>query len=120
MGAIFGLSFESRYEREKREKEYADKIFPYGEDQKKKVLDLLASVFPYVSRQQLLLHYILMKEVFIDNPKAFFDQALRATERKTTIKNTPQTVRIFRKVLEADLQIDERLLYPAPEELANY
>lgn len=117
MGSIFGLSFETKEERERKEKEYANRIFPFGDVQKGKVLDLLCAIFPGASRQQLLLHYILMKEVLAGDGEPDFERAARMTEKKTSIRNTPETLRVFRALLEADLQIDERLEYPSVEEL---
>lgn len=119
MASLFGLSFESREEREQKEKEYARQIFPYGDLQKEKLLGLLSSIFPEYDRQQLLLHYILMKEALILNREMDFARAIRSTERKTGIKNTPQVVAVFHALLEADLQIDEQLDYPAADKLTS-
>lgn len=56
----------SSRERKRREKEYNDKIFPFGPDQKEKELKILKILIPDKKPEDSLYQAVLLKEIFLN------------------------------------------------------
>ena len=113
------VSYKTKAQREKDNKEFNEKIFPYGEKQKEKIEGLLKkliiaydseiSVYQYLVCKDLLLR---QKEKLSDEEKIFMiNKALRFTMKK---KNKADLYRLI-ALCEVDLIVDESLVYPDPE-----
>ncbi|MDF2523958.1 MAG: hypothetical protein K0R31_1599, partial [Clostridiales bacterium] len=62
MAGIMGRFFDFRSKEEKARsyEAYSKRIFPYGDDQKDRVSELLAELFPKEKQKNLMMHYILI------------------------------------------------------------
>jgi len=116
MGLFDGL-FQSREERERKEREYLKKIFPYGEVQRQKIQDILYSLVNKKYGPQLMMHYILIKEAIIDSETKDYEAIAERIEKKKLIKLTPELRASIRLLMHYDLNTDENLNYPTPEEI---
>lgn len=117
MATFFGFKYESKKEREENYQAYFKKIFPYGELQKRKVEELLNELINKRRRNQLMLHYILIKEAMIDSVSKDYDAIAAEIEKKRYVKLNQEQKNCIRKLIETDLTIDGELNYPSIEEL---
>lgn len=117
MSSMFGNFFMSKEDKERKYEAYSKKIFPYGDEQRKKVSALLSETFPEEKLKYLMMHYILIKECMIGEEKLDFDTAARKIAKKKIIRITPELEKGIHAILEADLSIDEKLEYPLAEDL---
>lgn len=115
-GFLEGL-FQSKEEKERLYKEYFNKVFPYGEIQRQKVQDILSALIEKKRSSQLMMHYILIKEAMIDSADKNYEQIAAKIEKMKFIKLTPELKKCVRLLIYKDLEIDENLNYPTPEEL---
>ncbi|HPU63872.1 MAG TPA: hypothetical protein PK304_06930 [Mobilitalea sp.] len=116
MGFFEGL-FISKEEREKRDREYLKKIFPYGEKQKQKVQDILYAFTDKKHRPEIMMHYILIKEGMIDSESKDYDSVAKKIEKMKLVKLTSEQKACIRLLIFIDPEIDENLNYPTPDEL---
>lgn len=117
MSSFFGLVFKSKEEREREYQEYTKKLFPYGEQQRQKVQDLIYALTDKKSGAQLMFHYILIKEAMIESEKKDYEEIASKVEKKKLHKLTPELKACIRILIYIDLDMDESLNYPTPEEL---
>lgn len=117
MGNFMGFSFQSKEEREKEYQSYVNKLFPYGEAQSQKVRDILNALVGKKDRAQLMLYYILVKEALIDSESKDYEKIVSEIDKKKIIKLTPELKNCIRILIEKDLNMDETLNYPTPDEL---
>lgn len=117
MGSFFGISFQSKEEREKEYQEYLKKLFPYGEKQSQKIRDILSALVGKRDRAQIMLHYVLIKEAMIDSVTKDYEKIAAEIEKKKLIKLTPELKNCIRNLINIDLNMDETLNYPTPDEL---
>ena len=118
---IFGLNrFETQKEKQERLNTYNLTIFPYGETQKEKIIEILKSLFPKINVQELTYNYIVTKEK-ITNTKIF---DLNSDQLKELIKTLNKAYmgkvkNVFAYIVLAylDLSVDEKLNYPTIEEI---
>ena len=113
--------FDSRTKEEKERdfEMYASQIFPYGDEQKNTVKNLLKEAFPGVKIQYLMMHYILIKQEFLDGTGKTVEEACASVEKKKVVKITPELKQAIRRLLPIDLNITEELSYPTSEALKN-
>lgn len=64
-----------------------------------------------------MMHYILIKEAMIDSADKNYEQIAAKIEKMKFIKLTPELKKCVRLLIYKDLEIDENLNYPTPEEL---
>lgn len=117
MGSFFGISFQSKEEREKEYQEYLKKLFPCGEKQSQKIRDILSALVGKRDRAQIMLHYVLIKEAMIDSVTKDYEKIAAEIEKKKLIKLTPELKNCIRNLINIDLNMDETLNYPTPDEL---
>ncbi|MEY8338655.1 hypothetical protein AALB16_11660 [Lachnospiraceae bacterium 62-35] len=119
MPYLFGMYFKSREEREKEYQEYTKKIFPYGDSQKKAVQALLKEILPKEDQTGLLMYFIQLKELLIDNPAYTPVQADASLPRRALRPRSIQGMMQIFALLDADINIDSCLSYPSSQELAE-
>lgn len=117
MSNIFGSIFVSKEEKEKRLEEFSKKIFPYGDDQRLKVSQLLGELFPEDKEKYLMMHYILIKEKIMADDGESFEDVYKKVNKKRVVKNNPRLKPVIQAIIESDLNIDKNLNYPTVEEL---
>lgn len=117
MAGIFGFEFLSKKEREQRYQEYVKKIFPYGDLQKQKIQDILNELIGIKNGNQLMIHYILIKEGLIDSETKDYNAIAARVEKKKFVKLTQEIKSCIRLLMDKDMAIDENLDYPTAGEL---
>lgn len=114
MAGLFGLDFRSKAEKAESYEVFANRIFPYGEEQKEKVIQLLKDSCPKYNIKYLLLHYIMIKDGMTgDSPLEFQEAAAKIGKKRTVVKVTPELERILECILRIDLEVEEALDYPS-------
>jgi hypothetical protein len=119
MPSVIQRMFDNRSKDEK-ERDYdafSQRVFPFGDEQKNKVGDLLETLFPKEKRKYLLLHYILIKDPLTLNEKDDYELIEKKANKRKVVKITPEFKAAIKALVLADLAIDENLNYPTPEEL---
>lgn len=118
---IFGFN---RYENEKEKRErleaYNLTIFPYGETQKEKIINILKIFFLKIDIQELTYNFIITKEEIIDNKIFELDSKQLKELIKTLNKKYMGKVKnVFAYIVLAylDLSVDEKLNYPTIEDI---
>jgi hypothetical protein len=121
IGEIHWLSFKTKRQRKKEEAEYLQFAFPYGDTQREKVMCLLRNCIPNMDDATLLVCHLTCKELYHD--------AFNGTNHAEALEITRKYVKKYRRFLNkklahiylatalADLEIDENLNYPSPEQL---
>lgn len=117
MSNIFENMFLSKEEKERRYREYLKKLFPYGENQKQKVQEIVSSLTSKKNAPQLMMHYVLIKEAMIDSESKDYDAVAAKIEKKNFVKLTPELKTCIKLLILKDLEIDENLNYPTCDEL---
>ncbi|MDD4112308.1 MAG: hypothetical protein PHC56_04650 [Herbinix sp.] len=117
MASIFGFTYKSKAEREEEYQSYFKKIFPYGEPQKQKVEEILASLLNNNQGSRLMMHYVLIKEAMIDSEDKDYRALAAGVEKKKFVKLTPELKDCVRMLIYKDLAMDEGLDYPTAQEL---
>jgi hypothetical protein len=117
-GILSGLfDFRSKEEKARSYEIYSKQIFPYGEEQRDHVLELLSDLFPNENKRYLIMHYILIKQGMIGEEQLDFKRAAAKSKKYRLIRITDEMLAAMQAVLNADFSIDERLEYPKVEEL---
>ena len=119
MPSVIQRMFDNR-SKEEKERDYdafSQRVFPFGDEQKNKVGDLLEVLFPKEKRKYLLLHYILIKDPLTLNEKDDYELIEKKANKRKVVKITPEFKAAIKALVLADLAIDEKLIYPMPEEL---
>lgn len=119
MSNMFGTLFISKEERQKKFEEYSKRIFPYGNDQRVKVSELLSEMFPKEKERYLIMHYILVKEQIISKDLADFDTIYKKIAKKKIVRNSEELKSAIYTILKFDMKIDDNLNYPTLAELKN-
>lgn len=119
MSSFMKRLFDNRSKDEKKRDYdlYTKRIFPFGDEQKEKVGDLLETMFPTETRRYLLLHYILIKEELMQEEPMSYDEIATKINRKKLVRITPEFKATVKALTEIDRAIDENLKYPGAEEL---
>ena len=119
MPSVIQRMFDNR-SKEEKERDYdafSQRVFPFGDEQKNKVGDLLEVLFPKEKRKYLLLHYILIKDPLTLNEKDDYELIEKKANKRKVVIITPEFKAAIKALVLADLAIDEKLIYPMPEEL---
>ena len=119
MPSVIQRMFDNR-SKEEKERDYdafSQRVFPFGDEQKNKVGDLLEVLFPKEKRKYLLLHYILIKDPLTLNEKDDYELIEKKANKRKVVKITPEFKAAIKALVLANLAIDEKLIYPMPEEL---
>ena len=112
--------FETSKEKQERLDAYNLSIFPYGDKQKEKILEILKYFYPKTKNQELTYNYIITKEE-VDDINVF---ELEQKELKKMIKYLKRcymgkvdNICNFIVLAYIDINIDENSNYPNVEEL---
>lgn len=121
MSSILGnlFDFRSKEEKARSYEAYSKRIFPYGEEQKNAVSELLASLFPNENPKYLLMYYILIKQGMTEEEALDFDTAAKKAVKCKLLTFTPEIKAGMKALLKIDLTINEKLEYPSIEELRD-
>ena len=117
MANFFGFEYKSKKEREKEYQEYFHKLFPYGEPQKQKVQELLIELIRKKQGNQLMMHYVLIKEAMIDSEDRDYEAIAARVEKGRYVKLNSELKDCIRILIYKDLAMDESLNYPTANEL---
>jgi hypothetical protein len=110
------FDFRSKEEKKRSYEAYSKLIFPYGDEQKERIAELLAGLFPKEKPSFVLMYYILVKSAMVGEEPVDFDTAVKKV-KGSPMKSTPALRAGIRPLLEVDLTINENLEYPSLEEL---
>lgn len=114
--------FKSKAEREKDEKAYMSRAFPYGAIQQKIVKELLHQLVPKEDAAMAMVAFLIGKEAYRDqnmndqeNASSLINAAkkIQASQLRFKGKDLP----LYLALISADAAIDEHLLYPSADEL---
>lgn len=121
MANIFGniFNFRSKEEEEKDFKNYFQTMLPYGEAQREKLFQILTELSPKSDPHNLMMHYLLLKEYMMGSESKNYDEISARVAKKKFIRLSPELKDSLGALLDADLQIDEKLQYPTIEELTG-
>lgn len=121
MAGIMGRFFDFRSKEEKARsyEAYSKRIFPYGDDQKDRVSELLAELFPKEKQKNLMMHYILIKQGMTDEDPLDFSAAAKKAAKYRILRVTPELEATMQALLNIDFDINEDLQYPSIEELQS-
>lgn len=114
LGSIF--DFRSKEEKARSYEAYSKRIFPYGDEQKEKVSEILAALFPKEKEKYLIMHYILIKQGMTEEEPMDFDKAAAKAAKYRLLPITPELQASMRALLNVDFAINEELEYPSIEE----
>lgn len=118
MAGMFGMDFRSKAEKAKDYEVFSNRIFPYGEAQKEKVVELLNAACPKNNIKYLLMYYIMIKDEMTGNPPLKFqDAASKIGKKRAVVRVTPKLEQILECILIIDLRMNESLEYPSYEEI---
>jgi hypothetical protein len=118
MSSVLGnlFSFRSKEEKARIYEAYSKRIFPYGEEQKERIAEILAELFPKHNPNYVLMHYILIKEGMTGESPLDFNAAVKKV-KGSPLRKTAELEPGMHALLKVDLFIDENLNYPTLEEL---
>lgn len=119
MLSFLGSMFKSKEEREKDYQNYFKKIFPYGEPQKQKIQEIINDLINKKYRNQLMMHYVLIKQEMIESENKDYDAIATKIEKKKFVKLTPELKSCIRILIDKDLAMDDSLEYPTAQELKS-
>jgi len=122
LGEFKLFQFKSKKQREKEEKEYAAWAFPYGDNQKEKLGDLIKELIPKASIPICLASYLTCKELF---DTAIEDTETREEAINRMINNVGSYGQLIKKnemptylaLVLVDAEIDEKCEYPPIDEI---
>lgn len=119
MSGILGNIFDFRSKEEKARSyaAYSKRIFPYGNNQKDQISDILAALFPTLNPKHVLMYYILIKEGMTEEEPLDFETASAKVAKYSLVRITPELKAGIHALLNVDLSIDGKLEYPSIEEL---
>ena len=116
--------FRSTKQEQKEREAYAAWAFPYGPEQQAKLRALLAQLLPKEDAAIAMVIFLMGKEAFCDKDGEREDGALRnpiqdaaQTLRRSGLRVRREYLPLYLALILADSRVDERLDYPAAEEL---
>lgn len=118
MKSFFGLfDFRSKEEKARSYEAYSKWIFPYGEEQKERITELIENIFPKLNKRHVLMYYILVKEGMTAEEALDFETAAKKVAKFSIVPVTPELKSGIQALLRADFAIDEKLEYPSIAEI---
>ena len=122
------LTFKTAKQREKERKMYARWAFPYGDDQREKLMELIRDVLPQEDPKTAMAIFLIGREAyrgsFQDEPEDL--EGRTEKERRAALEQmlATQLFGRYKKMLPyyealvlADDKVDENLNYPSAEEI---
>lgn len=121
MAGLFGKIFDTRTKEDKQRdfEKYTNMIFPYGEEQRNQIFELLDQLFPKLNQKYLRMHYIIVKEQMIGESKLSFEEACDEIKKKTLIKTNENINQVLKELLNVDISINEKLEYPSSKDIMD-
>ena len=115
------VNFKTRKQVEEEMKAYNEKVFPYGEKQKEKIFSLIAELIEKKDEMDTY-NYLVIKQGLLKLKKTQPDpddlKVIRKSVRNT-LKGKDDKFYRFVALALCDLEIDERLEYPAKQEILD-
>lgn len=118
---LLGLDFlESKQEKKLKDDAYNRLFFPYGDIQKNKIIEILASLFPNETKENTMYNYIVTKQKIMDlelyrlNKEELNNLACALNESYITEDNNAKKYIVLAYF---DINITQDLSYPSIEEI---
>ncbi len=115
------FEFKTRKQREDDLISFNARIFPYGETQKEKIIELLKNLTGSRYDDMTFFHFLSIKDRFMamkaDEPDEECIRKLKKSVRSTLKRRDEDIFYCCLALVLADLKIDEKLNYPDIEEL---
>lgn len=115
--------WKSKEQVKNEEEEYAQWAFPYGPQQREKLLKLMLEVFPKESEPSTLIPFLTCKELYSkicktpDLADYAIGKMIEMQKYKRLIRK--QDMPYYVALVVADSRIDENLEYPTPDEIRS-
>ncbi len=123
LGEFNFFVWKSKAQAQKEEDEYAKWAFPYGPQQREKLVKLMLEVFPKENETTTLIPFLTCKELYskICNAPDLSDYAI---ERLMAMQKYKRIIRkqdmpYYVALVVADSRIDENLEYPTADEIRD-
>ena len=118
---LLGLDFlESKQEKKLKDDAYNRLFFPYGDIQKNRIIEILASLFPNETKENTMYNYIVTKQKIMDlelyrlNKEELNNLACALNESYITEDNNAKKYIVLAYF---DINITQDLSYPSIEEI---
>ncbi len=116
------FSWKSKKTQEKEAKEYEAWAFPYGNEQRKKLEELLTQLFPKETAVTALIPFLTCKELFEQVMKNHITEEATVNHMLSKVKKYKQVIRkkdmpMYLAAVLADRKIDYNLLYQSADEV---
>ena len=116
--AFLGLDFfESKKDRELKDKALNNLFFPYGDLQHQKIEEILIALFPSLPKEESMFNYIVTKQKLMENNCQDKQELINDLKNRFMTKNTD--VSLYIVLAQIDLKIDENLNYPDIETIKS-
>lgn len=116
--ALLGLDFfESKKDKELKNKALNNLFFPYGDKQRQKVEEILIALFPDLSKEEAMFNYIVTKQKLIEEDCS--DSQLLISELKEKYMNANTDPCLYIVLSKIDLCIDANLNYPSIDQIKS-
>ena len=119
------FTWKSKETQEKEQEEYAKWAFPYGQQQRDSLQELLGSLLPRESGPSALIQFLTCKELYegflkkADARDAAIDTMINRQKRYKQIIKRKNMTMLLALVL-ADAEIDELCLYPHADKIREH
>ncbi len=115
--------WKSKEQVKKEEEDYAQWAFPYGKEQREKLVKLLLEIFPKENEATTLIPFLTCKELYLKFCKSP-DLSDYAVEKLMEMQKYKRLIRksdmpYYVALVVADARIDENLEYPAADEIRS-
>lgn len=101
MYEIFGFKIMTKEEKKAEEEAFAKRIFPGGEEERKRVEQRLTEGFPHRDKKELLYLYITVRQKMLENDRSF-EEAFSLSAIPALGKFSKEEQEIFRGILEME------------------
>ena len=121
LGEFNFFVWKSKEQAKREEEEYAKWAFPYGQEQRKKLVELMLEVFPKESEATTLIPFLTCKELYMKMCKTpdlsdyAVDKLMEMKKYKRIIRK--QDMPYYVALVVADARIDENVEYPTADEI---
>ena len=118
MGWFEGFPFTSKEERERKKKEFENRVAPYGVDEQRKVLTtVLQELFPKIDIRSSLFVFYDAKDSYIVNEMGDEGRAAAMARMKKSKWLSDRDKKVFLTLIEMESEIDSLEDFPTAEEV---
>jgi hypothetical protein len=116
------FSWKSKEQQRQEDEKYAQWAFPYGEEQRRRLVRLMQEIFPRADEPAVLIPFLTCKELFGRMCKSPAQVDYAVGKLLNDVKKYKQILKkkdmpIFVALVVADSQVDEKLEYPSADEI---